>query len=130
MPPEKSKRGRPSVACVSCRAARRACDGRFADCAKYVSLPATASDATGPSQPASPPAWRPVRFKTSPGGSQHRGAPTGLAAEPTYEPVEQMRDYSDRRYDLKQRRTSAEAVVAVEEQLASVGWAGCGSEKV
>ena len=34
-----------------------------------------------------------------------------------------MRDYSDRRYDLKQRRTSAEAVVAVEEQLASAGWA-------
>ena len=53
MPPEKSKRGRPSVACVSCRAARRACDGKFADCVKYVSLPATASDAPGPPQPAS-----------------------------------------------------------------------------
>jgi len=34
-----------------------------------------------------------------------------------------MRDYSDRRYDLKQRRTSAEAVVAVGEQLASADWA-------
>ena len=34
-----------------------------------------------------------------------------------------MRDRSDRRYDLKQRRTSEEAVVAVGEQLASAGWA-------
>ena len=34
-----------------------------------------------------------------------------------------MRDRTDRRYDLKQRRTSEEAVVAVGEQLASAGWA-------
>ena len=88
MPPEKSKGGRPSVACVSCRGARRACDGKFADCVKYVSLPATASDAAGPSQPASPLASRPVRSKTSPGGSEHRGAPIGLAAEPAYSPEE------------------------------------------
>jgi len=40
MPPEQSKRGRLSVACVICRASRRACDGKFADCAKYVPLPA------------------------------------------------------------------------------------------
>ena len=51
----------------------------------------------------------------SPGGSEHRGAPISLAAEPAYSPGEEMRDYSNRRYDLKQRRTSAEAVVAVEE---------------
>ncbi|EOD24797.1 hypothetical protein EMIHUDRAFT_238299 [Emiliania huxleyi CCMP1516] len=123
MPPEKSKGGRPSVACVICRAARRACDGKFADCAKYVSLPTTASDAPGPSQPASPPPSRPVRSKVSPGGSEHRGAPVALAAEPAYSPDEKMRDYTDRRYDLKQRRTSEEAVVAVGEQLASAGWA-------
>ena len=61
MPPEQSKRRRPSVACASCRAARRACDGRSADCANYVPLTATASDAPGPPQPASPPARRPVR---------------------------------------------------------------------
>ena len=61
MPPEQSKRGRPSVACASCRAARRACDGKFADCVKYVSLPATASGAAGPSQPASP--RRPARAR-------------------------------------------------------------------
>ena len=123
MLPEQSKRGRPSVACANCRAARRACDGKFADCAKYVSLPATASDAAGPSQPASPPPSRPVRSKVSPGGSEHRGAPVALAAEPAYSPDEKMRDYTDRRYDLKQRRTSEEAVVAVGEQLASAGWA-------
>ena len=123
MPPEKSKGGRPSVACVICRAARRACDGKFADCVKYVSLPTTASDAPGPSQPASPPPSRPVRSKVSPGGSEHRGAPVALAAEPAYSPDEKMRDYTDRRYDLKQRRTSEEAVVAVGEQLASAGWA-------
>ncbi|EOD16345.1 hypothetical protein EMIHUDRAFT_210712 [Emiliania huxleyi CCMP1516] len=87
----------------------RACDGKFADCAKYVPLPATASDATGPSQPASPPSSRPVRSKTSPGGSQHRGAPVSLAAEPAYAPVEEMRDRTDQRYDLKRRRTSEEA---------------------
>ena len=110
MPPEQSKRGRLSVACVICRASRRACDGKFADCAKYVPLPATASDATGPSQPASPPSSRPVRSKTSPGGSQHRGAPVSLAAEPAYAPVEEMRDRTDQRYDLKRRRTSEEAV--------------------
>ena len=34
-----------------------------------------------------------------------------------------MRDRSDRRYDLKQRRTSEEAVEAVGEQLASADWA-------
>ena len=107
---EKSKGGRPSVACVICRAARRACDGKFADCVKYVSLPTTASDAPGPSQPASPPPSRPVRSKVSPGGSEHRGAPVALAAEPAYSPDEKMRDYTDRRYDLKQRRTSEEAV--------------------
>ena len=123
MLPEQSKRGRPSVACANCRAARRACDGKFADCAKYVSLPTTASDAPGPSQPASPPPSRPVRSKVSPGGSEHRGAPVALAAEPAYSPDEKMRDYTDRRYDLKQRRTSEEAVVAVGEQLASAGWA-------
>ena len=111
MPPEKSKGGRPSVACVICRGARRACDGKFhADCVKYVSLPATDSDAAGPSQPPSPPSSRPVRSKVSPGGSEHRGAPIALAAEPAYSPVEEMRDYSDRRYDLKRRRTSEEAV--------------------
>ena len=123
MPPEKSKGGRPSVACVSCRGARRACDGKFADCVKYVSLPATASDAAGPSQPASPPPSRPIRSKVSPGGSEHRGAPIALAAEPAYSPVEEMRDRTGRRYDLKRRRTSEEAVVAVGEQLASAGWA-------
>ena len=123
MPPEQSKRGRPSVACANCRAARRACDGKFADCAKYVSLPATASDAAGPSQPASPPPSRPVRSKVSPGGSEHRGAPIALAAELAYSPVEEMRDRTDQRYDLKQRRTSEEAVVAVGEQLASADWA-------
>ncbi|EOD17166.1 hypothetical protein EMIHUDRAFT_118700 [Emiliania huxleyi CCMP1516] len=123
MQPEQSKRGRPSVACANCRAARRACDGKFADCAKYVSLPTTASDAAGPSQPASPPPSRPVRSKVSPGGSEHRGAPIALAAEPAYSPEEEMRDRTDRRYDLKQRRTSEEAVVAVGEQLASAGWA-------
>ena len=123
MLPEKSKGGRPSVACASCRAARRACDGKFADCVKYVSLPATASDAAGPSQPASPPPSRPVRSKMSPGGSEHRGAPVALAAEPAYSPVEELRNRPDRRYDLKQRRTSVEAVVAMEEQLASAGWA-------
>ena len=123
MPPEQSKRGRLSVACVICRASRRACDGKFADCAKYVPLPATASDAAGPSQPASPPPSRPVRSKVSPGGSEHRGAPIALAAEPAYSPEEEMRDRTDRRYDLKQRRTSKEAVVAVGEQLASADWA-------
>ena len=123
MLPEQSKRGRPSVACANCRAARRACDGKFADCVKYVSLPATASDAAGPSQPASPPPSRPVRSKVSPGGSEHRGAPIALAAELAYSPVEEMRDRTDQRYDLKQRRTSAAAVVAVGEQLASAGWA-------
>ena len=123
MPPEKSKGGRPSVACASCRAARRACDGKFADSVKYVSLPATASGAAGPAQPASPPPSRPVRSKMSPGGSEHRGAPVALAAEPTYTPVEELRNRPDRRYDLKQRRTSVEAVVAMEEQLASAGWA-------
>ena len=34
-----------------------------------------------------------------------------------------MRDYTYRRYDLKQRRTSEEAVEAVGEQLASADWA-------
>ena len=110
MLPEQSKRGRPSVACANCRAARRACDGKFADCVKYVSLPTTASDAPGPSQPASPPPSRPVRSKVSPGGSEHRGAPIALAAELAYSPVEEMRDRTDQRYDLKRRRTSEEAV--------------------
>ena len=97
MLPEQSKRGRPSVACANCRAARRACDGKFADCVKYVSLPTTASDAPGPSQPASPPPSRPVRSKVSPGGSEHRGAPIALAAVPAYSPVEEMRDRTGRR---------------------------------
>ena len=118
--------GRPKGdACEYCTKRKQAC-GKLSGCLKRE--PTMESPASAASS--SPPAPRSKRSRSSPGGTEHRGAPMALASEAPYSPVERPREHSDYMRWRKRFRAGAAGsqLDYVEELLEHADWSIPGTD--